>query len=132
MSAATAGIYPRGMVEMTAADVVGKYFRGLEDRDFAAARSLLADDMRFEGPIDTFERADDFMKSISGLFGMVRGVEHQATIAQGDEVAVFYLLDTPVARAPVAEWHTVRGGKIVQVRAYFDARPFAASPEGAH
>lgn len=132
MSAPGAGTYPRGMVEITAADVVGKYFRALDDRDFAAARGMLADEMRFEGPIDTFEQADDFMKSISGLYGMVRGVEHQATIAQGDEVAVFYLLDTPVANAPVAEWHTVRGGKIVQVRAYFDARPFASPPQGAH
>ena len=131
MSAPAAGIYPPGMVEMTAADVVGKYFQALADRDFAAARSLLADEMRFEGPIDRFDRADDFMKSISGLYGMVRGVEHQATIAQGDEVAVFYLLDTPVANARVAEWHTVRGGRIVQVHAYFDARPFAPpAPEG--
>lgn len=113
------------MVEMTATDVVEKYSRALAGRDFAAARSLLADDLRFEGPIDRFDRADDYMKAISGLYGMVKGVEHQATIAQGDDVAVFYLLDTPMAKAPVAEWYTVRDGKVVQLRAYFDARPFA-------
>jgi hypothetical protein len=56
---------------------------------------------------------------------MVKGVEHQATIAQGDEVAVFYVLDTPVAKAPVAEWYTVGAGTIVRIRTYFDARPFA-------
>jgi len=116
------------MVEMTAVDVVGKYTGALADRDFAAARCFLADDLSFAGPIDSFERADDYMKAISGLYGMVRGVEHQATIAQGDEVAVFYLLDTPVAKAPVAEWYTVREGKIAQIRAYFDARPFAPPP----
>ena len=55
---------------------------------------------------------------------MVKGVEHQATINEGDEVAVFYVLDTPVAKAPVADWYTVRSGKIVRLRAYFDARPF--------
>jgi ketosteroid isomerase-like protein len=113
------------MVKTSATDVVDRYFRALGDRDFAAARAFLADDLRFEGPIDRFDRADDFMKAISGLFGMVKGVDHQATIADGDEVAVFYILDTPLAKAPVAEWHTVRAGKIARIRAYFDARPFA-------
>jgi hypothetical protein len=115
------------MVDTTAADVVEKYSSALADRDFATARSLLADDLRFEGPLDTFDRADDYMNAISALYGMVKGVEHQATIAEGDAVAVFYLLDTPVAKAPVAEWYTVRDGKVVQLRAYFDARPFAAA-----
>ncbi len=58
---------------------------------------------------------------------MVTGVDHQATLAQGENVAWFYVLNTPMANAPVAEWHTVRDGKIVQIRAYFDARPFAHS-----
>ena len=120
------------MVDLTAADVVDRYTKALADRDFTAARRLLADDLRFEGPIDRFERADDYVQAISALYGMVRGVEHQATIAQGDQVAVFYLLDTPVAKAPVAEWYTVRDGRIAQLRAYFDARPFAAAPPGAH
>lgn len=110
---------------LTATDIVDRYFQALGARDFAAARAFLADDLRFEGPIDRFDRADDFMKEISGLYGMVRGADHQARIADGDEVAVFYLLDTALALAPVAEWHTVRAGKIARIRAYFDARPFA-------
>jgi ketosteroid isomerase-like protein len=109
----------------TATDIVDRYFKALGARKFAEARAFLADDLRFEGPIDRFDRADDFMQAISGLFGMVKGVDHQAMIADGDQVAVFYLLDTPVAKAPVAEWHTVRAGKIAHIRAYFDARPFA-------
>ena len=56
---------------------------------------------------------------------MVKGIEHQATLVQDQEVAVFYILDTPVAKAPVAEWYTVRAGKVTRLRAYFDARPFA-------
>jgi len=111
--------------QITAADVVRRYTQALDARDFAAARDSLADNLRFEGPIDTFDRADDFVKSISGLYGMVQGVEHQALVADGENVAWFYVLNTPVANAPVAEWHTVRDGKITQIRAYFDARPFA-------
>ncbi|TMC83764.1 MAG: hypothetical protein E6J06_08360 [Chloroflexi bacterium] len=59
---------------------------------------------------------------------MVKGIENQATMVDGDEVALFYVLDTPVAKAPVAEWYTVRNGKIVHLRAYFDARPFSPPP----
>jgi limonene-1,2-epoxide hydrolase len=105
--------------------VVDQYNRALEGKDFAAARGFLADDLRFEGPIDHFEKADDYITAITRLHGMVIGVEHQKTISNGDEVALFYLLDTAVAKAPVAEWYTVRSGKIVYLRAYFDARPFS-------
>ena len=114
--------------QTTAKDVVDSYNRALAARDFAGARRLLADDLHFEGPIDKFQRADDYLKAITGLYGMVKGVEHQATLTEGDDVAVFYLLNTPVTKAPVAEWYTVRGGKIVRLRAYFDARPFAQPP----
>jgi len=114
--------------QSTAKDVVDSYNRALASRDFAAARRLMVDDLQFEGPIDKFRRADDYVTAITGLYGMVKGIEHQATIGEGEEVAVFYVLDTPVAKAPVAEWYTVRGGKIVHLRAYFDARPFAQPP----
>ena len=117
------------MTETTAADVVETYSRALSARDFETALSLLADDLHFEGPIDTFDRADDYMNAIKGLFAMARGVQPQATIAQGDEVAVFYRLDTPVALAPVAEWYTVRDSKIAQLRAYFDAYARAESTQ---
>jgi len=114
------------MVKTSATDVVDRYSKALGSRDFGAARALLADNLRFEGPIDKFDRADDYIKALSALYGMVKGVDHQATIAEGDDVAVFYVLDTPVAKAPVAEWYTVgAGGKIVRIRTYFDARPFA-------
>ena len=116
----------------TGTDIVHRYADALEARDFAAARAFLADDLRFEGPIDRFNRADDYMKAISGLYGMVKGIDHQATVAEGDNVAVFYVLKTPVADAPVAEWYTVRSGKIVQLRAYFDARPFAPAGQAGH
>jgi limonene-1,2-epoxide hydrolase len=113
------------MTESHSTEVVERFTGALAARDFVAARAVLADDLRFEGPIDKFDRADDYMEAITGLFAMVRGIEHQATVAQGDDVVVFYTLDTPVAKAPVAEWYTVSGDKIVRLRAYFDARPFA-------
>ena len=115
------------MAHTSSKDVVDRYNMALGAKDFGAARRLLADDLHFQGPIDEFNRADDYVTAITRLYGMVKGIEHQATIVEGDEVAVFYILDTPVAKAPVAEWYTVRSGKIAQLRAYFDARPFAGA-----
>ena len=113
------------MTTPNAKDVVDRYNRALEKKDFAAARGLLADDLQFEGPIDRVQRADDYITAITRLYGMVKGVRHLATITEGDDVALFYILETPVANAPVAEWYRVRAGRIAELRAYFDARPFA-------
>jgi len=71
------------MAQMTAKDVVDKYNRALEAKDFAEASRFLADDLRFEGPIDRFETADDYVAAITRLYGMVKGVVHQATIVEG-------------------------------------------------
>jgi limonene-1,2-epoxide hydrolase len=106
-------------------EVVEQYAAALASGDFATARSLLADDLHFIGPIDEFRRADDYVTAIQRLFSMVRGVEDQATVSQDAEVVRFSVLDTPVAKAPVAEWFTVSDGRIAKLRAYFDARPFA-------
>jgi ketosteroid isomerase-like protein len=113
------------MTTLNAKDVVDRYNRALAKKDFTAARALLADDLQFEGPIDRFHRADDYVTAITRLYGMVKGVRQIATIAEGDDVALFYILETPVANAPVAEWYRVRAGRIAELRAYFDARPFA-------
>jgi ketosteroid isomerase-like protein len=106
-------------------DIVERFAAALAGGDFESARSLLADDLHFVGPIDEFHRADDYLGALRKLFSMVRGIENQATVAQDAEVVRFYVLDTPVARAPVAEWYTVADGRIAALRAYFDARPFA-------
>jgi limonene-1,2-epoxide hydrolase len=106
-------------------DIVERYADALSSGDFDTARSLLADDLHFRGPIDEFHRADDYLAALRQLFSMVRGVENQATVAQDAQVVRFYVLDTPVATAPVAEWFTVKDGRIAELRAYFDARPFA-------
>ena len=107
-------------------EIVRRYAAAVASGDFGTARSLMADDLHFVGPIDEFHRAEDYLAAIKQLFSMVRGVEDQAMVAQDAEVVHFYVLDTPVAKA-VAEWFTVKDGRIAELHAYFDARPFAAA-----
>jgi ketosteroid isomerase-like protein len=109
------------------AEIVERYFDAWTSKDFETARSLLHDDLDFIGPLETVADADAFVRSLQMLGQIVTGAERHGVLAEGDEVAVIYDLHTvPVETAHVAEWYTVRVGKIASIRAFFDARPFAA------
>jgi ketosteroid isomerase-like protein len=109
-------------------DVVARYHQAWLKKDFESARELLADDLSFRGPFDTFDNADDLIAALRQLAPISRDAEIHKVFADGDDVCVLFDLVTnaPIGAAPVAEWHTVRDGKIAKIRAYFDARPFAA------
>jgi hypothetical protein len=112
-------------VSTDAASVVTRYFAAFGSGDVAAARRLLWDDLSFHGPIDTFNNADDLIKSLSVLAPIVKGIEHRKILVDGDDVATFYDMLTPMGTSPIAEWHHVREGKIDSIHVYFDPRPFA-------
>jgi ketosteroid isomerase-like protein len=115
------------------AEIVEQYFDAWTSKDFEKARSLLHDDLSFRGPIETLDHADALIESIQALAQIVTGAERRGLLEQGDQVAVIYDLHTvPIPTAPVAEWYTVRGGKIASMQAFFDARPFAAMFEQQH
>jgi ketosteroid isomerase-like protein len=110
-----------------AGETVEQYFDSWTAKDFATARSLLHDDLSFVGPIETLDNADALMESIRGLSQIVTGAERRGLVEEGEQVCVIYDLHTvPVPTARVAEWYTVRDGKIASMQAFFDARPFAA------
>ena len=109
------------------AEIVEQYFDAWTSKDFEKARSLLHDDLSFEGPIESLNSADALIGSIKGLAQIVTGAERRGLLERGEQVVVIYDLHTvPIPRAPVAEWYTVRDGKIASMQAFFDARPFAA------
>ena len=109
------------------AEIVERYFDAWTSKDFETARSLLDDGLSFRGPLETLDNADALIESLKRLAQIVTSAERQGIIEQGDQVSVIYDLHTvPVPSSPVAEWYTVRDGKITSVRAFFDARPFAA------
>jgi ketosteroid isomerase-like protein len=115
----------------SSAQIVEQYFDAWTSKDFDTARSLLRDDLSFTGPFDKFDNADALMESIKGLAQIVERADRRGIIADGDRVSVVYDLHTgPVGTAPVAEWYTVRDGKIATIEAFFDARPFAPMFEG--
>lgn len=120
-----------GVMETKPKEIVQSWSDAVHRGNFDRARQLARENLKFRGPIDTFNRVDDLLASLKQLGGIVKGSEQEATFAEGNQVALFYILKTVVADAPVAEWYTVEGGKITAIRAYFDARPFAPPPGSA-
>jgi len=119
-------------VSTDAASVVARYFAAFGSGDVVAARQLLQNDLAFHGPIDTFNNADDLIKSLSALAPIVKGIDQRKVLVDGDDVATFYDMLTPMGRSPIAEWHHVRDGKIDSINVYFDPRPFAHSSGRMH
>jgi ketosteroid isomerase-like protein len=116
---------------MSARDIVERYHAAWQAHDYDSVRTLLHDDLDFRGPFDTFDNADAFIEAIRALAPIVKDVEMRKTFSDGDDVCLLFdmVTNTPAGTQPIAEWHHVRGGKIASLRAYFDARPFAALRE---
>jgi ketosteroid isomerase-like protein len=118
---------------VNAGEVLKNFYAAVEVKDIAAARRYLSDDLLFVGPFDTFNSADDYLAALGMLFQIVVRLDEKVIIAEGNDVAVFYEMETkaPVAATTmVAEWHQIKDGKINHIEAAFDARPFAAMFSG--
>jgi limonene-1,2-epoxide hydrolase len=109
-----------------AANVVTSYFDAWKADDFDTMRSLVAEDVRFEGPLATLEGAEDYIKGIQGLSQVISDIVIQKIFVDGQDVLTWYDMHTTVA-SPVAmaNWLHVEEGKITALRVAFDAREFA-------
>jgi ketosteroid isomerase-like protein len=116
------------VAESDSAGVLERYHEAVGAGDMRVARSLLANDLHFKGPIDEFSNADDYLAAIGRLAEIVTGTDVKKVVAEGDDVVTIYDLqtNTPAGTSQVAEWATVADGKIRELRVFFDARPFAA------
>jgi hypothetical protein len=108
-------------------DVVTAYHEALSARNFDAARGLLRDDLRFDGPFDTFTSADDYWAALTRLWGAVERIDIRHRSSRGDEAVVIYdmVTRTPAGTQPVVEWLGVEDGRIAWIRTIFDTAPFA-------
>jgi limonene-1,2-epoxide hydrolase len=111
----------------TPQEVVAAYHHALDTRDFDAARAVLRNDLRFKGPFDEFQTADDYLEAVRGLWGIVESIEVKHQSSARDEVVVLYEMATrtQAGRQLVCEWFGVENGSIVWIRAVFDTAPFA-------
>jgi ketosteroid isomerase-like protein len=113
----------------SAGDILRHFYLAVEKKDIAAARAYLADDLIFFGLFETYRSADAYIAALTGLLSITVRLDVKTIIAEGNNVAVFFELETKAPAAAttlVAEWHQIKEGKIARVASAFDGRPFAA------
>ena len=113
----------------SAGEVVRRFYEAAQRKDVEACRTYLADSLVFVGLFETYHGPDAYLRAFEGLLGITVRLDVKTVIAQRNEAAIFFELETVAPAAAttlVAEWHQVSGGKIVRVQSAFDGRPFAA------
>ena len=83
-------------------EVVARYHEALAARNLVAARGLLRDDLRSEGPFDRFTTANDYWAQIEGLWNVVESVHVNHLSSDGDEAVVLFDMATNCHTAPFA------------------------------
>jgi hypothetical protein len=85
----------------SAKEIVERYKAAMGRGDFTAARELLHDDLAFYGPIDTFNRADDYIAASKRLANIIQRIDLKKVFVDGDDVCVLYdmVTNTPAGTA---------------------------------
>ncbi len=92
--------------------------------------SLLADDIKFVGPISQATGIEDYMRASASFFQMVTGTRVLSQFEDGNNVCTIYEMDVKLPTGSshtisIAEWAVVENGKLQQDHVYFDASVFA-------
>jgi hypothetical protein len=108
---------------MDTEQVVKKYHNAWTSGDMQTARLYLNDDLDFQGSIDTFCKADDFIVALTIFQKMLRGVNLVHSLFSESGAALLYDCDTmsPAGLLRTAEFFTVTDSKIKSIRLVFDA-----------
>jgi SnoaL-like domain len=110
-----------------AGQVAATYFSAWKAGDFLAFRSVLADDVIFDGPLGHVEGGDACAQAQHQMSRIVTDIVVQKRFVDGPDVLTWFDLHTSAAPPfPTANWSHVEGGKITRIRVRFDPRPLAS------
>jgi len=103
--------------------VVRAYHESWTHRDMDTARSFLVDDLDFQGPIDKFTNADDFIGALTQFAQMCKRVDVVQEFHADNAAALLYdcVTESPAGTIRTAEFFGLRDGKIASIRLVFDA-----------
>ncbi len=114
-----------------ALDIVNRFYNlANEHQTTEGLDQLVADDVRFQGPLAAASNATDWMGIMTQFVPGVTGWNVLQQFENADSVCTIYELSLvpPNGNAltvPMAEWIRVFDGKIVEQTVYYDARPVA-------
>ena len=96
-----------------------------ERRDFKSARGYLSDNISYMSPLNSFDRAEPYLKYNEHL--NLPKFDIKKVFVDGQDVCVLhdYKVGTPPVTSLVCAWfHVNDDGKISSIRVVFDPRPF--------
>jgi ketosteroid isomerase-like protein len=112
----------------TPTDIVSGYLTAFYGGDFESAGTVLAEDFEFKGPFVSVKGRDAFLQSAQGLRMTSRGHRLLKQWQDGDDICSVYDLSLQgphkSGTVTMAEWHTVRDGKIQSALVLFDSAAF--------
>jgi limonene-1,2-epoxide hydrolase len=109
----------------SAKEIVMEYIEALERKDFKSARSYISDNISYVSPLNSFDRAEPYLKYNEHL--NLPKWDIKKVFADGQDVCLLYEMNfgTPPVTLFVCGWfHVNDDGKISSLRIVFDPRPF--------
>ena len=115
----------------TISDVLAGYYDswkgGPAAFDAARLRSLLADDLDFEGPIAGHRRgADGFVQGLDRFVDSLRGLTMIEEVREGNRAAFLYDCDLGSGTLRFAEFIRIEDGRIQSIKLHYDADRYRA------
>ena len=119
------------MAADTTGEVLAAYYdswRGGRDAfDAARLRSLLADDLEFEGSIAGRRRgADGFVQGLGRFVESLRGLTMLEEVREGDRAAFLYDCEVGTGTLRFAEFIRVESGRIRAIKIHYNADQYRA------
>jgi hypothetical protein len=102
--------------------VVEAFFAAWTSGKAREARALLADDLEYSGPLNTYHSADALVPPLMTFAALLRGAGIVELVVQGDRAAMLYdcELPPPVGTLRTASFMRIDAGKIRTIRHAFD------------
>jgi len=109
-------------------DVADTYFEAWQAGDFARLRSILADEVTFDGPLGHASNADECIAGLQHMSQLITDIVIRKTFVDGPDVLTWFDLHTAqTGPMPTVNWRHVENGKITRIRVTFDPRPLTSS-----
>ncbi len=108
---------------MDTRQLIETYHHAWTSGDFVTARACLAETLDFQGSINTFSKAEDFIAALTQFKQMLKSVTLLNSFYDKQSAALLYDCDSasPAGNIRTAEFFTVSNDKISAIRLVFDA-----------
>jgi len=115
------------MADSDVAGVAATYFEAWQAGDFDRVRSVLADDVTFDGPLGKASNADECIAGLQRMSQIVTAIVVHKTFVDGPDVLTWFDLYTAKTDPmPTVNWRHIENGKIAWIRVTFDPRPLTS------